>query len=202
MPVHPLRVVRHHFLVELPQGPVLIDTGSPFSLKAPEVVREFLGVPVTHIMGCDELAKSPFRLDSAKGEFEPDATVPRTSPWRISSRLGVPMGRIIGPAGEVEAMLDTGAWLSYAAPTAVRGFEPVRTERDFLVGMGSFETPVYRLPVTAHGEQFELECGVLPVEARGLLAMIGLDGWIVGSAFFQRRAWVIDLGAGEVRAAA
>ena len=95
--------------------------------------------------------------------------------------------------GREDAVLDTGAWLSYADGRAVEGRTPIRTDNDFILGLGDFNTPVYRVPIVLDGVLFEPEFGVLPPAATAVMSLLDLPNWIIGSFFFTDRPTVLDI---------
>lgn len=114
----PLRIVADHMVVERSGELAIIDTGVPSSLSCPSVVTEVLGLPVARLIGCSELAEEPLEIDWP-GRRLVRGAAPR--PGAVAAPLtptsfGVPRIAIATRAGTIQAVLDTGAALSYAPP--------------------------------------------------------------------------------------
>lgn len=194
MSVHPLQMIDGHPLVELPGGLAVIDTGSPFTLPAPEIVSRLLGRRVRWIMGNDRLMDTPVLLDLLTGNYAEDAEVPPGSrllalePFSGVYRVCLDFnGRV------VRAVLDSGAKLSYVDPRAVAGMTPNGFLTDFFPLIGEFQVPTFDLTVGVGGRQITSRFGVLPESLQSRLALVGLNGWILGSDFFRGRRIILDL---------
>ena len=190
-----LIVKNGHLLVRRDGLLDLIDTGSPFTMAAPEMVSEAVGEQVDRILGTDELAKEIVIFDLAAGVVTFNAEDPAEVAWLAApSMLGVPQLRVSTPMGEAMALLDTGAWLGYGPAEAMADRPMVREVEDFHPMLNEpLLSRVYRLPIALAGREVELEMGVLPPALGGLLAMIGC-AWIVGPSLFEGRRLVLDLG--------
>ena len=152
----PLEILDGHLVVRLPDGRAVLDTGSPITLRAPEIVSRALGRPIRWIVGVDRLRRAPVLLDWPGRRF-----VEGVPPEALAATGGdagggteIPLRPAFGiflipftdPAGRpAEAFLDSGAKLSYAPAEAVRALTPIGTERDFYPGFGEFEVAVYAL---------------------------------------------------------
>lgn len=196
----PMQIIHDHMLVERAGRLAILDTGVPESMDCPELVSEVLGVTVDRLIGCAELAEAPLQIDWPGRRIvhgaspSPDQTlVPLTR-----AAFGIPLIPVQTPLGRVDAVLDTGAALSYAPPEAVRGLDPVRETDDFLPGLGSFTVDVYRLDVSVGGIPLEVEFGVMPPLLRMALSLLCPGGWIIGSALFRDRVVTLDLGRSEI----
>ncbi len=195
-----MQIIHDHMLVERDGRLAILDTGVPESMDCPELVSEVLGVTVDRLIGCGELAESPLEIDWPGRRIvygaapAPDATlVPLTR-----AAFGIPLIPVDTPLGRVDAVLDTGAALSYAPPDAVQGLDPVRETDDFLPGFGSFTVDVYRLEVSVGGIPLEVEFGVMPALLRMALSLLCPGGWIMGSGLFKDRVVTLDLGRSKI----
>lgn len=192
-----LHVVANHLLVRRGEVFDLLDTGVPDTVDAPSMVRDELGVPVGRLIGCTELARTPIRIDWPARTITYGA--PRHDPLGVRvplrmSALGVPLIPLDTETGYAEAVLDTGAALSYCPPEYVHGLRPIRRGEDFLPGFGRFEVEIHEVEIEVMGVALTLEVSVLPPLLRAALAMISADGWIVGTALFRDRVVTLDLG--------
>jgi hypothetical protein len=190
-----------HILVELEEGLALIDTGSPTTLQGTQWLSEFLHVPVVELVGTDVLGARPFLIDWPGKRIVLGAEPPDVAPLGLRSLLGVPVLDLVHDGARCEAVLDTGAQLSYAPPSAVaRGHSP-ETRTDFMPAIGSFEVSTAVVDVEIGAVSAQLRVGILPPQARAALGLLGLPDWIVGSEFLRdRRTW-IDLASGQLRIA-
>jgi Ca-activated chloride channel family protein len=194
--VEQLRIVADHLLVERDGETYLIDTGVPDDMVAPAIASRMLGVPVDHLLGCRRLSRGPVTIDWPARELrhesstDPDATIVPLG--RLP--LGIPSVRLAHDDAPHEAVLDTGAPLSYAPASAVAGLTPVRRTTDFFPMLGSFDVDVYRTTVQVGGVVLDLEVGVLPPLLQMALALLAPSGWILGAALFRDRVVTLDLG--------
>lgn len=188
-----LEIVDGHQIAHLPDGLSLIDTGSPLSMVPPAILLQNLPVPITRLVGTDELAKTRILLDCVNGEYIQDPSPLHGETFPLRPRLGVFEIALTFNGQEHHACLDTGAKLSYVAADAVTGLEPVGTEQDFCPLLGNFTVPVYELSIQVGSRTITGRFGVLPETLSSLTAVLGLSGWILGADFFRDRAIVLDL---------
>ena len=87
--------------------------------------------------------------------------------------------------------LESGAKLSYISPGFCNGLNPQGVVQDCCPGLGFFETQTYHVDLHTGGVQFQLRCGNLPAQLRGLLDNAGVQG-IIGSDFFHRFKACLD----------
>jgi hypothetical protein len=195
-----LRIVENHLLVERNGRLHILDTGVPHTMPCPGVVTEVLGLEVETLIGCAELGQSSLRIDwparTLTHGVPPDTDAVAVPLHR--SALGVPLMSIQGPSGDVVAVLDTGAALSYAPTSAVEGLRSVRRAEDFLPGFGRFTVDVYRLDIRVGGIELPVEVGVLPPMLQMALALLCPGGWIIGSDLFRDRVVTLYLGGSAV----
>ncbi|MDX2261407.1 MAG: hypothetical protein SFU84_06875 [Gemmatimonadales bacterium] len=189
----PLSLVNGHLIAELPEGRAVVDTGSPVTLTAPKNLTELIGTPVDLILGNDRLSRRPVLLDVEAGVIDFDARIPNGVPVRLREYAGLITATIETPTGFAEAVVDSGAPLSYADERATAEHVPVRVQEDFLLGFGTYSTPVWRVPIHFDGRLKELEVGVLPPRARAAVELVGLPTWIIGTWVFTEGPVVLDL---------
>jgi hypothetical protein len=214
MEEHLLEIVKGHLLVHLDARLALIDTGSPVDIgrgraltllgktrmppsrqvRVLEAVSSHLGRHIEWLLGHDTLAVCRLLLDwSGQRAVFSTAGLECAAATSIPIELlaGVPLVVLHRSEGAALAVLDSGAALSYAPETAVRGNDPQRREGDFYPLLGPFETDVWRLPVVVGTRTVQMEAGVLPEALRGSLGRIS-GGWILGGDFFRDRAVMLD----------
>ena len=189
-----------HILVELEDGLALIDTGSPTTLRGTQWLSRFLSVPVVELLGTDGRAH-PFLVDRTGKRIAFGAEPPDVPPVRLRPLLGVSVFELGHGGARCEAVLDTGAQLSYAPPSAVAGGHSPERRTDFMPAIGCFEVSTAIVDVEIGGVSAELRVGVLPPLAQAALGMAGIPEWIVGSEFLRNRRTWIDLASGQLRIA-
>ncbi|MCC7324456.1 MAG: VWA domain-containing protein [Gemmatimonadaceae bacterium] len=192
----PLHLIRDHLLVRRGEAFDLLDTGVPITMRAPSIVSDELGVRVERLIGCAELARTPVTVDWPARTITWGATRRDRHGVKVPLRmspLGVPLIPLDTETGCAEAVLDTGAALSYCPPEYVYGLRPVRHDEDFLPGFGRFAVEVHKVEIEVMGVSLTLEVAVLPPLLRAALAMIAPDGWILGAALFRARVVTLDL---------
>ena len=82
-------------------------------------------------------------------------------------------------------IVESSAKLSYIDHKTAVHFTPVGKENDFYPAVGSFETPVYEVPVRLGRLNLTLRCGVLPQTLESALFVRGKRG-IIGSELFKK----------------
>jgi hypothetical protein len=190
-----------HILVELEEGLALVDTGSPVTLHGTHWLSEYLQVTVASLLGTDVLGAQPLLVDLPGQRMVFGAEPPDTEPVGLRSLLGVPVLDLVQGGARHEAVLDTGAQLSYAPPGVVAGGHSPEGRTDFMPAIGSFEVSTAVVELEIGTVNTELRAGVLPTQAREALGLMGIPEWIVGSEFFRGRRLWIDLARGELRVA-
>ena len=216
MPSYRLRIVKNHLLAELESGLGLIDTGSPLSFGTGELeigntqpdpagllacLSRELGVEVRSLIGTDILRRWVVLVDwnARKIHFEHGNTQlpePRIRVEQLRD-LGLPSLDIAVGGERVRALLDTGAWLSYADRDVVSTRTPEDVTEDFapILRCKRFETPVYRFPAVVGAREVDVQWGVLPPALRDPLNSAGAR-WILGIDFFRDRRIGLDLANG------
>lgn len=215
-----LRVIDGHPFIVLDDRLALIDTGSPFSIgrgrdvtvlgrewnpstaseHVIDTASESLGHEVEWLFGSDFLNVYRVLLDDI-GRVAILSTEPieleNSCEIRLAFVMGVPLIEIHVEGAPVRAILDTGAAISYAPPSATEGRTSIRTVSDFYPMFGTFETGVWEVEAEVCGEPLRLDVGALPDMLQMMLGMIS-EGWIVGREFFAGRKVLIDYPGGNV----
>ena len=219
----PLEIVRGHLLIGFPEGPALLDTGSPFDIgrgrgftlfgderRPPHLRREVLnvastqlGVHVEWLVGTPTLSHCCLILDVPNGRavFRDDSVAADgANQLSVNLEAGVPFIKIITARGREreDAVLDSGAPLSYVPQDEVVGMKPYRVADDFHPSTGEYRTPVYRVSVVIASRALELDAGILPPELKEAFG----DVWIIGSDYFAGRVITLDYPSGRILDAA
>ncbi|MFN8583087.1 MAG: hypothetical protein U0163_19190 [Gemmatimonadaceae bacterium] len=189
-------LVQGHCLIHHQERVWLLDTGSPLTLEAPRLVRESLGTRVDMILGTDVLSRHPFTLDyRTQTLVVHDGAAPPTTKWQpLRTFLGVFTTAIRHRGQEYTAILDTGAWLSYAPASVTTDVRREEAITDFHPTFGTFTVDTFNLSVDHDGRVIPLRCGVLPPLFAMALQLVTPDPWILGWEFLKDRVWLFDLG--------
>ena len=216
-----IRLSRGHVLIDGGEGLLLVDTGSPMSFhelgrirlcggeySVPEslpgagadYVSGKVGERVAGLVGMDILGPLGTRIDIPGGKLTLQPSTEGTAPVPSGvSGLGYVFADMTVAGRPARVILDTGAPVSYISPSFTEGLVPVDHVTDFnpMVPGDTFETPVFEIPSSFAGRDFQMRAGHLPGFFTGMLSMLGVDG-VVGMEIFGRMPVVIA--DGEVRA--
>ena len=188
----PLEIIADHQVVYLRGQAAIVDTGSPITLRAPELVTRKLNRPVRWLVGTDAIRRNRVLLDWPGRRLVVNGPHLRGDTVPLTPEAGVFQLELIGPEGPARAFLDSGAPISYAPASAVRGLTPTRRVRDFYPLFGEFEVDVFDLEVQVGARTILGAFGVLPELLASLLSLVGTSGWILGSDFFRDRIIELD----------
>lgn len=193
-----LDIVADHPVVRLRRGLALLDTGSPFTMRAPPIVMQQLASDIRWIVGTDLLRKDRVLLDWTGRRLVVNGPRLRGESIDLVPVAGLFQLPIVAPNGGALAFLDTGAPISYAPASAVTGRTSIGRRRDFYPGIGEFDVELYRLTVRVGSRRLDASFGVLPDLLALALSLTGASGWILGADYFRDRAIELDLGAGRI----
>lgn len=178
--------------------------GTPFSLAAPEIVSEQLGMEIDSLIGCDQLRGVAVEIDW-KGKhvtWSPSTASPEGAIPLVKSGFGVPLLDLKGPTGTAQAIFDTGAPLTYVPADLVARARSHGTHEDFFPGLSEFETNLYQVPITVGTHEFTVARGVLPPLLAMALGLLCPSGYIVGTQLMSDRVTRFDLDGGWIHFAA
>ena len=215
-----IRLSRGHVLIDGGEGLLLVDTGSPMSFHElgrirlcggeyhvpaslpgadADYVSDKVGERVAGLVGMDILGPLGARIDIPGGKLTLQPSTEGTAPVPSGvSGLGYVFADMTVAGRPARVILDTGAPVSYISPSFTEGLVPVDHVTDFnpMVPGDTFETPVFEIPSSFAGRDFQMRAGHLPGFFTGMLSMLGVDG-VVGMEIFGRMPVVIA--DGEVR---
>ncbi len=219
----PIVIRSGHILLRGGRGRLaLLDTGSPVSIgrgaeyrvagqvfNPSTAMQSVLDAAGTHIgrsvdwlLGHDFFASNrviidwPARQARILGAHDP---VPQGLAIPIELLMGVPVVTGRSSTGNVRAVIDSGASLSYVPAAVVQGLTPTGKRSDFYPGFGEFETDVWRVRAEIGGRRMTVSAGILPPMLQMMFGvMLGADGWIVGSDFFRNRVMLVDYANGRL----
>jgi hypothetical protein len=211
----PFSLIAGHVLCEMDGKRVLVDTGSLFSvgrertmrflgaltdLTAPgpmttvesiaSEIRALPGAPIDFdfdvLLGCDVLAGCAMEIDWDRSVLSVRPSAAGTLlPTPDEALLRLPRVWIEVNGHGFRAFADTGARVSYVLPEHVEGVAPAGTARDFLMGVGSFETRLASTKVKLCRREDDAAVGVAGREVEQLLRATKTDG-IVGTDLMAR----------------
>ena len=222
----PLLLSQGHLLLEIEDKTYLLDTGSPVSLGDPfsftlagepfclepspepdpiqrnkKELEKLVGRPFHALLGLDLLARFLLVLDlkNKLALFNPK----EPPAYSLCLPFSYPMGRGISiplsiGASTFQALVDTGAPLSYIAPQYVQTLSPVGKAEDFSPLLGSFRTDVYEVACYLGTQPMPLRAGVFTPSLE-VIAHLKQIGAILGPSFFEGKRLIFDFKAGFLR---
>lgn len=211
----PFSLVAGHVLCEMDGKRILVDTGSPFTIgrertmrflgaltdltvpgPMPTVeaiaaeIRSLPGVSADFdfdvLLGCDVLAGCAMAIDWDRSVLSLNASPAGTllpPPEDALRRLPRIWVEVNGHG--FRAFADTGARVSYVVPEHVEGATAARSARDFVMGLGTFDTLLATARVRLCGREVEASVGIAGAEVLPLLRAPNVDG-IVGTDLMAR----------------
>ena len=217
MKEYKIELVGKHILIVDDRGSkVLIDTGSPLSfhsdgvvaidgetVKVPttllvadsDYVTEHVGTKVEGLVGMNVLGRKGVLIDVPGGRVVVGHTTEGMTRVPSRSLMGGYMCVDMDLNGkQVEVIVDTGAPVSYVAPTLTRGLVAKETVKDFSPLVGEFETPIFEFPAAFAGHAFEMRAGHLPKIMQLEIGLLGING-VVGMELLQRQPLLLAEGS-------
>ena len=208
-----------HVLIDNGEGWVLVDTGSPLSFHESgrlllcgeytnvptslmgvdaDYISEKTGERVRGLVGMDFIGRYGVKIDIPGGKLS--FGCPTDGLMRVPSDIGLMGGYVTikmhlnGRLATV--ILDTGAPISYVAPSFTQGLPIEDTVTDFnpFVAGETFVTHLFKFPASFAGQEFTMRAGHLPSTMQVMLMMLGADG-VVGLEILSRFPIVIANGS-------
>ena len=204
---YPLTLVNGYPIADIEGKAVLIDSGSPVTIgdeaqwfflnevrsltpefggvNAAYLTRE-IGTRVDILLGTDILKDHFVTINLLDGviHFSQGALLRNGIRVPFKSLMGTPMCLATIAGVEQQMIIDTGAKLTYVNKALTAGTAPTGTEQDFYVSLGSFETPVFELPVKIGGQNLTFRCGILPPFLDQGIQLTGASG-IIGTELYK-----------------
>ncbi len=211
-----IEIVSGHIIVKDDRGSrLLVDTGSPSSFHKERIIAlgdETFSIPASiagvgsnciesnvgggidglvgmDILGDGLLIDVPHGLIAVGYPSEGMTAVP-------SKRLvGCVAVEMIVRGCNTDVIIDTGAPTSYFASSFTAGLPVVGHAEDFspLMRESNFETPLFYVPVSFAGQEYEIRAGNLPEEIMSTLSFF-MAGGIVGMELLKHRRILIARG--------
>jgi hypothetical protein len=190
----PLELRHHHLFTQRRGRRELIDTGSPLSLPAADLgsAAERVGVRFDRLVGMDELGSAPFLLDLPQRRLLLDAPPARADAFPVDFGLGVPRLRLSLEGRPLDAVLDTGAALSYLPAAVLPDTPPLGSYEDFHPVLASpFRTELHRVEMQIGVRRLTTVAGRLPRILQDALDLFGCRA-ILGLPVLRRAAMLLD----------
>jgi hypothetical protein len=211
-----IEIVRGHILVNDDRGSrVLIDTGSPLSFHSEGVialgdetfnvptslmgigsdyVTENVGADIDGLVGMDILGNG-ILIDVPHERIVLGHTTDGLTQVPSQSLFGYMAAEMDIRGRKAMVIIDTGAPTSYVMSSLTDGLSEIERVTDFnpMVPGGTFETPIFELPVSFAGLNFNMRAGHLPSLLRTTLSILGVDG-VIGMELLQRQPLLIANG--------
>ena len=181
---YPLFERENHLFMQLPEGPFLVDTGSPMSFGTTgsisfgdetvqlreragmlgmnismTTIRKLVTGPCSGLLGMDVFGKHTIRFCLRAGELHIDDVDDANSGTVLASAaaMGVPMIGIHSRGTDLRALFDTGAQYGYALNRdLVSGLDVVDHISDYNPLLGDISSDAWRLPYQLIGEDGQL----------------------------------------------
>jgi len=181
---YPLFERENHLFVQLPQGPFLVDTGSPMSFGTTgsisfgdetvplreragmlginismTTIRKLVTGPCSGLLGMDVLGKHTLRFCLRDGELAVGDVedVNRRTVLASATAMGVPMVGIHSRGSDLRALFDTGAQYGYALKRdLVDGLDVIGHITDYNPMLGDISSDAWRFPYQLIGEDGQL----------------------------------------------
>jgi hypothetical protein len=181
---YPLFERENHLFVQLPEGPFLIDTGSPMSFGTTgsisfcdetvplreragmlgmnismTTIRKLVTGPCSGLLGMDVLGRHTLRFCLRAGAlFVGDVEdVNRGTVLASAAAMGVPMIGIHCRGSDLRALFDTGAQYGYALNRdLVNGLDVIGHITDYNPLLGDISSDAWRLPYQLIGDDGQL----------------------------------------------
>jgi hypothetical protein len=176
----------------------------------PAVLETQLNTKVDIMLGADILTQFDFKLLPERkqivftsGEFHPYGYCSHFELYN-----GVPITPVSVFNRDMRFFFVTGSRRTYLNPSILQRQKPVGTAKDYYPGLGTFETPLYKVTVWVAGYDVELEVGATPAplismlnqtNSQGILGVDVLQGFEVCLAPRRRESiwWRLGSGKGE-----
>ncbi|MDF1667397.1 MAG: hypothetical protein P1V97_36965 [Planctomycetota bacterium] len=207
--IFPIKVVNKHIILLLPEGPCLLDTGSPYCIGARSFqflgqdrrkAEDFMGIALTdlgpHIgadieflIGANALETVSFVIDWERLEFRVSEDPLCLEGVKIELEMTAPVPIVNPRVNGISRRLffDTGAQISYLNKVHLADLKSQETVKDFHPSIGEYETPSYSLDVRFSPKlesETAMAFGVLPEVLERALLPSKVDG-IIGSEIFE-----------------
>ncbi len=203
---YPLAFIKGAMIADVEGVSVLIDTGAERSIgRVPHTWRfvdgpvtfthdaqacnslsNALGTPVDLMLGMDVLKDLFLQIDPGRGVIVFSRQPLRYRGWRIPLNLDgdVPTCKMDFGGGSLAMHLISSLTLNYVPKELVKDAPPHGEQEDSLLGGLPFTTPVYHLNIQMGGQDFTIQCGILPEYLKKDLDIKAGQG-VMGRSFLQ-----------------
>ncbi len=200
-------LIHGHIVALAEAGRLLVDTGSPASFGRPgafaglhegaappasymgvgiEAVAGFVGAPLDGLLGMDLIRRrGGFTVDWNARKLSLQAVEPGGVAVRAPWLLGCPVVPLVLGGRTVNAVIDTGAFISYAARGLTEDTPACGQVEDFHPFLGRFTTSLHTLTVSLAGLEGPHTFGAAPASVAAMLAPFGAEV-VLGTDLLQR----------------
>jgi hypothetical protein len=176
----------------------------------PGILEKQIGTSVDVMLGADVLTQFDFKLLPEKmqvvftsGEFHPYGYCNYFELFN-----GVPITPVSVFNQDIRLFFVTGSRRTYLKQSLLKNTNPTGTATDYYPGLGSFETPIFKVTIWVAGFDVELEVGIPPkpllsmldqTHSQGVLGVDVLQGFEVCLAPRRRESiwWKRGSGGGQ-----
>ena len=164
-------------------------------------MSSYVGCDLFALIGMDILRDIIFKIDLSDkifyifNDFEETIMNKNNHAKLKNGLLKISIG-----SNEVEAIIDTGAKISYASRDLLSGYESFKSQNDFFPNFGEFITPVYEISTKIFNEYVPFSFGVLPQLPTDLESQLlsGQFRAIIGSDIFSHYSLVFSYNQGKI----
>lgn len=216
----PFNFVDGHVVMSDGDRQVLVDTGAPtsigniaewkflgesiplarsFSGVTPDQLTDFVGTRIDILLGADLLSRRAFQINLNQEQVVFPLILQSSKGCVLNARMvhGVPIVDVSAGNVKLQAVVDTGAKLSYLAEDLIKDLPQHGEAEDFYPGIGRFRTRTYSICWKLGTETVKLQCGVLPLSIRSLLGSFGVRG-IIGTELLRHFVLGFSLQEGTI----
>jgi len=219
--VLPAELIAGHLIVRLGESRLLLDTGSPVSISAREIVigghrvgtaavhsgasvadlRQLAGVEFDALIGMDVLSRFDVGFKLRRGLVKlREPVLPRSSERAVPVEIvdSVPIVTVSIDGLPRRLFFDTGAPVSYLVDASRAHRPSVGRVTDFYPGFGAFESDQYEMRVDLADHVRALRFGRLPAPLESGIRVHGVDG-ILGTEVLTLADVTLSTSARELR---
>lgn len=216
MHTFPIIKEKGHIIIDINGKRGLIDTGAPITFGTSNLefcgknytpsekffghttddLSRLSGIKIDFLIGNDLLSKQKMRIRWKEGFIDFGNDIEMGDNIQKYNNF---MGSIVFPIKisdkDTNAILDTGAFISYISDDLVTGMEKIKTVEDFHPLAGNYKTDVYKIPVNMNGRSIDMHFGVLPDQLK-LMTFFIFDitnsSAVVGTEIFEHFDCTLD----------
>lgn len=164
------------------------EVGPSYLNVTPSLLGQWIGTEIDALVGVDILNQYDMEIDPSSSSLRlSDGELPlKGMSLGLDQLMGIPIleAGVESQKKRIRMFFDTGARLSYLAPSLARQFPTATDEEDFYPGLGRFTTQTHCAALMIGTERISLTVGILPPDLQPLLTMANTSG-ILGTAILE-----------------